>query len=136
MENVKKTKLTEKDLFKGLADVVLAANLTKEEEDRYLQFIDRKLTLLANKRKSETKTQKENKVIAEKVYEVIAAAEEPITIDDILANEIIAEIKVVDKNGEEKELSKQKVSALITQLKKAGRVERIEIKKKAYYKAI
>ena len=67
---------------------------------------------------------------------MIAAAEEPITIDDILANEIIAEIKVVDKNGEEKELSKQKVSALITQLKKAGRVERIEIKKKAYYKAI
>lgn len=133
MENVK---ITKKDLFKGLADVVLAANLTKEDEEKYLQFIDRESTLLANKRKGETKTQKENKVLAETIYAVIAAAEEPIAIADILADETVAAIKVVDKDGEEKGLTTQKVSALITQLKKAGRVERVEIKKKAFYKAI
>ena len=81
---------------------------------------------MANKKSSKTgkptKTQVENMALKEAMVE--AMADQPaMTIDEIKG--ICSEIS---------ELSTSKVSALLTQLRESGQVERTYIKKKAYFK--
>ena len=80
---------------------------------------------MASKKSSKTgkptKTQVENMALKEAMVEAMAD-QPPMTIDDIKG--ICSEIS---------ELSTSKVSALLTQLRESGQVERTYVKKKAYF---
>ena len=122
MANVKK--MTKRDYFNQLlaiAEVKANAELEK--------FIIHELELLAKKNASSsgklTPTQEVNEKIKEGIMECLMA--EPDRMFTI--TEMLKEFECCA------ELSNQRLSALIRQLKEDGKVERIEEKRKAYFKA-
>lgn len=122
MANVKK--MTKRDYFNQLlaiAEVKANADLEK--------FINHELELLAKKNASTsgklTPTQEVNEKTKEGIMECLMA--EPDRIFTI--TEMLKEFECCA------ELSNQRLSALIRQLKEDGKVERIEEKRKAYFKA-
>lgn len=66
-----------------------------------------------------TKTQVENEGVKEQIVSILSSAELPMTVADIM------EAVGIDSN--------QKVTSLLTQLKKNNKVLRTEVKGKAYY---
>ena len=122
MANVKK--MTKRDYFNQLlaiAEVKANAELEK--------FINHELELLAKKNASTsgklTPTQEVNEKIKECIMECLMA--EPNRMFTI--TEMLKEFECCA------DLSNQRLSALIRQLKEDGKVERIEEKRKAYFKA-
>lgn len=122
MANVKK--MTKRDYFNQLlaiAEVKANAELEK--------FINHELELLAKKNASTsgklTPTQEINEKIKEGIMECLMT--EPNRMFTI--TEMLKEFECCA------ELSNQRLSALIRQLKEDGKVERIEEKRKAYFKA-
>lgn len=122
MANVKK--MTKRDYFNQLlaiAEVKANAELEK--------FINHELELLAKKNASTsgklTPTQEVNEKIKEGIMECLMA--EPNRMFTI--TEMLKEFECCA------ELSNQRLSALIRQMKEDGKVERIEEKRKAYFKA-
>lgn len=91
------------------------------------EFIEHELELLAKKNTSEKKptaVQVANEGLKQTIMDVLMENGGLMTVTDI------------QKSCEElSELSNQKVSALIRQLKDDGKVEKIEDKRKAYFKA-
>lgn len=120
MEKVKK--VTKKERFEMIKEIVLNANV--EDKNEMIEFINREIELLNKKRTSGSKTakQKENDELAEKLYEVLAEIGRPVTVSELQK-----------ENDEFGALSNQKVSALMKMLKSAGRVVRVDDKKKAYF---
>ena len=110
-------KATKREMFeqiKGLEGV------TPEIVD----FVNHEIELLNRKKTSErkpTKTQVENEGFKQAILDVLAKAEKPMTISEIMQGEGLEGLK------------NQRVSALVTQLKKAGIVVRTEVKKVAYF---
>ena len=126
MENTVK-KVTKKDYFAGLK--VIVENSTVDNKDELVAFIDREVELL-NKRNASragkpTKKQAENEILVETIYDVLAELGVASTIADI-------------QDGDEtlKELSGQRMSALLKKLVDGGRVVKSYEKKKAYYLAV
>ena len=76
--------------------------------------------------KKPTKTQQENEVLKGQMVDAMTAHGEAVTIKELMALMGLNPIEV----------SSQKVSALMTQLVKAGNVEREVIKHTAYFKAV
>ena len=120
MEKVKK--VTKKERFEMIKEIVLNTNV--EDKNEMIEFINREIELLNKKRTSGSKTakQKENDELAEKLYEVLAEIGRPVTVSELQK-----------ENDEFGALSNQKVSALMKMLKSAGRVVRVDDKKKAYF---
>ena len=120
MEKVKK--VTKKERFEMIKEIVLNANV--EDKNEMIEFINREIELLNKKRTSGSKTakQKENDELAEKLYEVLAEIGRPVTVSELQK-----------ENDEFGALSNQKVSALMKMLKSAGKVVRVDDKKKAYF---
>ena len=120
MEKVKK--VTKKERFEMIKEIVLNANV--EDKNEMIEFINREIELLNKKRTSGSKTakQKENDELVEKLYEVLAEIGRPVTVSELQK-----------ENDEFGALSNQKVSALMKMLKSAGRVVRVDDKKKAYF---
>ena len=120
MENVKK--LTKKDLF-GQARELAVAN---GRED-LVAFIDHELELLAKKASTsgESKTQKENLVIMDKLYNELANMDRAVTISEFQANSEYAST-----------LSNQKISALFKKMKEAGKIVKTIEKKKSYFSIV
>lgn len=117
---MEKTKVTKRDLFGALRGLVEGAEV--ENKEGLLEFIDNEVARLAKRASQPTKTQKENEPLKEAIVAVLAEAGAPLMIKDIqAADEALAG------------LSGQKVSALLTSLKKEGKVVRTEDKKKAYF---
>lgn len=123
MANVKK--MTKRDYFNQLlaiAEVKANAELEK--------FINHELELLAKKNASSsgklTPTQEINEKIKESIMECLMA--EPNRMFTI--TEMLKEFECCA------DLSNQRLSALVRQLKDDGKVERIEEKRKAYFKAV
>lgn len=117
---MEKTKVTKKDLFGALRELVEGAEV--ENKEGLLEFIDNEVARLAKRASQPTKIQKENEPLKEAIVAVLAKAGSPLMIKDIqAADEALAG------------LSGQKVSALLTSLKKEGKVVRTEDKKKAYF---
>ena len=110
-------KLTKKDYFAQLREMVI-------DNAELVAFIDHEVELLTRKNSgnSQTKTQKENEKLVEVVFEAIANAGHPVTVTELFKAVESDEIK-----------SAQKVSALVKKLVDAGRVKRIEDKKKAFF---
>ena len=121
MSNTKK--ITKREKFEMLV------NLAEVKANPMLvEFIEHELELLAKKNASGegkmTATQKENKELKDKIFECME--EEPnklFTISDML--------KLFPCCAD---LTNQRVSALVRQLKEDGKVERVVEKRKAFFK--
>lgn len=120
MEKVRK--VTKKERFEMIKEIVL--NACVENEAEMIEFIDNEINLLNKKRASgaKTATQKENEVLVERLYEVLAEIGRPVTVSELQK-----------ENEEFGAMSNQKVSALMKKLKDAGRVNKVDDKKKAYF---
>ena len=118
MEKVKK--VTKKEMFGRLIEIVEGANV--EDAAAIVEFLNHEIELVSKKRSGQTKVQKANEGLIEVIYNAIAEANEKITVTELF------EIVKCDEIA-----SPQKVSALVKKLADAGRVVRIEEKKKAYF---
>ena len=117
---IKNTKPTKKGMFVEILKVV-------EGNEDMVNFINHEIELLDRKKSSnsESKTQIENKAIKEKIVNALTQVAREVTITELQSvNEDMASY------------SNQKLSALLKQLVEDGLVERVEDKKKAFFKAI
>ena len=89
-----------------------------------VDFIDHELELLDRKssKSSQTKTQKENETIKEKIIVALKEINRPVTVDELRANDV--------NMGE---YSNQKLSALLKQLVDTNVVVKTIDKKKSYF---
>ena len=120
MEN---KKMTKKETINLLIDVLMG---TKEVEDMqiFVDFLVHERELLEKKSSNsgQTKTQKENEVIKDKIVETLRELDRPVIITELQG-----------ANVELSNLSNQKISALLKQLVDNGIVKREVDKKKAYF---
>lgn len=112
-------KKTKKELFNEILNVVTA----QEHKD----FIMREIEMLDKKSnsKKQIEQQKINETIKEEIMSVLSISDEPMSIPDMQAASDTL-------NG----YANQKISALLIQLRKEEKVERVEVKGKAYFKAV
>lgn len=111
-------KVTKREMFEQIK-----AHLTDEAE---IAFVEHELELLAKKNsadKKPTANQLANEGIKDRILAVMSANEGLMTITDI-------------QKSIEDELSNQRVSALVRQLVADGKVERVEDKRKAFFKVV
>lgn len=112
-------KMTKREMFEQIK-----ANYALTEAE--VAFIDHEIELLVKKNASTgerklTATQKANEGVKEAILEVLTDGQKTVT-------EIVKAL--------EGDYTNQKVSALVRQLIADGKVERIEEKRKAYFKAV
>ena len=114
-------KITKKDRFNQLLEIQeVVKNVDLKE------FIQHELELLAKKKSDKlTKTQLENEPLKNILLETLSTLKVPATIDTIQA-----------ANPALEPYHNQKISALIRQLVKVQKVERTEVKRKAYFSLI
>ena len=116
-------KMTKRDWFEVLASLVENSDYT--DKDGAMEFINHELELLAKKSSSstKTKTQKENEVFVERVYEELTTLDKAMTVTELMsATEYLAQF------------SNQKLSALLKKLVDAKRVTKIPEGKKSLFK--
>ena len=123
MEN---KKMTKKETINLLIDVLMG-NKEVEDVQIFIDFLTHERELLERKSSNsgQTKTQKENELIKEKILNTLEILGRYATIDEIQSANV--ELAIY-KN--------QKMSALITQLVNAKLVDRQVDKKKAYFKLV
>ena len=123
MENTSNsTKVTKRERFSQLMEIVKASEVENSAE--LVAFIEHEVELLAKKNSRSgkpTKTQVENETIKAQIVSVLERVGKPMTVTQLLAE------------SEFTGLSNQKVSALLTQLRKSGEVVRTIEKKVAFY---
>ena len=112
-------KITKREWYAILKELVETSNA--EQKAELLEFIAHEVELLSKKHSKETKAQKENKEVNEKILFVLAGAEKPMTVSEMMKEDELAEY------------SNQKLSALLRGLVEQGKVVRTEDKKKAYF---
>jgi hypothetical protein len=116
-------KMTKRDYFNAL----LALDSVKVNAEM-VAFIEHELELLAKKNSAEKKptaVQVANEGIKDVILETLENADKMLTISEMQkANEELGE------------LSNQRISALVKQLLNDGKVERVEDKRKAYFKLV
>ena len=118
MEKTKK--MTKRDYFSKLIEIVEDANVDNSEE--IIDFLNHEIELAKKKSSVKTKTQKENEVLMEVVFNALAEVGKPVTVSELMeANEEVGAMK------------NQKVTALLKKLKENERVVRVEDKRKAYF---
>ena len=122
MEN---KKMTKKETINLLIDVLMG-NKEVEDVQIFIDFLIHERELLERKSSNsgQTKTQKENEILKEKIVE---------TLKELNKFSTITEIQKANK--ELIDLNNQKMTVLLTQLVNANIVERVVDKKKAYFKA-
>ena len=116
------TRKFKKDYYARLAEIVRETAPTDSEE--LISFIDHEIELLSAKasKKTPTKTQKENVAVTEKICEVLAEAEKPMTVTELMA-----------ADTELGQYSNQKLSALLSQLVKSNKVIKTIDKRRSYF---
>ena len=122
MEN---KKMTKKETINLLIDVLMG-NKEVEDVQIFIDFLIHERELLERKSSNsgQTKLQKENEILKEKIVK---------TLKELNKFSTITEIQ--EANKELIDLKNQKMTALLTQLVNAKIVERVVDKKKAYFKA-
>jgi hypothetical protein len=90
--------------------------------DGRISQVEKKNASGANADRKPTKTQLENEGIKETIMTALRTYTDPVSLGDLSKG-----------TAELGELSNQKLSALVTQLVKCGKVERTEVKGKAYF---
>lgn len=116
-------KMTKKEMFAMIMEVV--ANSTVENKAEMESFITHEIELLEKKssKSGQSKTQKENEILKEEILAELGKLEEGVTVSEFQAVTRFAP----------PEFSNQKISALLNQLEKAGKVKKETIKKKSYF---
>lgn len=106
--------------------------LTREEKEQYLHFIEHEIELIDRKSiaRGTTANKEENDKIAELIKDILSNSEQALTITEILEYDVISEYRTIKGD----KLSNQKISAIITQLKNKNEVIRVQDKKKAMFK--
>ena len=116
-------KMTKRDYYNALLNIAeVKAN------GEMVKFIEHELELLAKKNSSEkqpTAVQVANEGIKSVIVETLAENGGKMTISEMQK-----------ANAELGEMSNQRISALVRQLKEDGKVERIEDKRKAFFRII
>lgn len=122
MEN---KKMTKKETINLLIDVLMG-NKEVEDTQIFVDFLIHERELLEKKSSNsgQTKTQKENETIKEKIVETLRDLGKYVTITEIQ-----------NANAELGTYSNQKISALLKQLVDNKEIEKVIDKKKAYFKA-
>ena len=115
------TKVTKKDNFNAIIEI--ATELGRQD---LVDFCKHEIELLDKKKSKETKSQKENTVLMDKLLAELQAIDEAITITDFM--------KLSDTVKAEG-LSNQKVSALFSKMKDVT-IERTVVKGKAFFSAM
>lgn len=116
------TKVTKKEMF--VAILALISETAPENADILTKFVENEIALLDKRaaNKSASKTQKANEGIKSIIMDVLAEIDKPATITEIqnYSTELAA-------------YTNQKISALLTQMKKEGTVVKTIEKKKSYF---
>lgn len=122
MEN---KKMTKKETINLLIDVLMGNKEVKDVQI-FIDFLIHERELLERKSSNsgQTKTQKENEILKEKIVETLKELDKYSTISEIQ-----------NANAELADLSNQKISALLKQLVDTDVIEKVIEKKKAYFKA-
>ena len=122
MEN---KKMTKKETINLLIDVLMG-NKEVEDTQIFVDFLIHERELLEKKSSNsgQTKTQKENETIKEKIVKTLRDLGKYVTITEIQ-----------NANAELGTYSNQKISALLKQLVDNKEIEKVIDKKKAYFKA-
>lgn len=117
-------KMTKKEWFVEIKAIVEKAELDKEKKAGMTEFINHEVELLEKKhsKSGQTKTQKENLEIMEKIMTALAEVGKPVTITELQS-----------ASTEMAEYSNQKLSALLKKLVDGGRVVKTQEKKKSYF---
>ncbi|MBQ8793086.1 MAG: hypothetical protein IJZ62_05910 [Clostridia bacterium] len=117
-------RITKREYFGQLAKVVEKAEITEEVREQLTAFIGREVELLNKKSGTgkETKTQKENKALAEVVVAEIGKVGKPVAIAELIkASEVLAEYTT------------QKLTPIVKKLAESGRLVVTTEKKRNYY---
>ncbi|MBR6552100.1 MAG: hypothetical protein IKT89_04580 [Clostridia bacterium] len=116
-------KMTKKEWFAQLKGIV--ENSQYADKDGALEFIAHEVALLEKKSgsKSMTKTQKENEVLIEQIYDAMVGLDKAMTVTELMTVEGL-------------DFSNQKLSALLKKLVEGGRVAKTVEGKKSLFKAI
>lgn len=117
-------RITKREYFEQLAEVVAKAEITEETKEQLKAFIGREVELLAKKSGTgkETKTQKENKALAEVVVAELSKMEKPVAVAELInASEMLGTY------------STQKLTPIMRTLEKEGRIVKTVEKKRNYY---
>lgn len=118
-------KLTKKEYFGMIREIVI-------DNPELVAFVDHEVELLTRKNSgnSQSKTQKENEVVAKMLVEELAKIAKPITITDLMtASEVVK--GYVLENGNH--LTNQKISAIFKQLTESNQIVKVTDKKKSYF---
>jgi hypothetical protein len=117
------SKMTKRDYFALINEVVASADVAVEVKDSIKAFTAHEVELLDNKRakSGQTKTQKENIAVMEKIKAVLSEQASAVTISELMKDNRLADY------------SNQKLSALLKKLVAANEVVRTEDKKKAFF---
>lgn len=116
-------KITKREMFAMVSAVVEKAEV--ENKTEMLNFINHEIELLEKKssKSGQSKTQKENEILKEEIFTELYKLGEKVTVSEFQAVTRFAP----------PEFSNQKISALLNQLEKTGRVHKEVIKKKSYF---
>ena len=119
-------RMTKKEMFAVIAETINAVEVENKAE--MLNFIDHEIELLEKKssKSGQTKTQKENELLKAELLTAFAEMEQPVTISEFCE-------KTSHPVGK---LSNQKLSALLNQLVKAGKMVKTIEKKKSYFAVV
>ena len=119
-------KITQKQCFEEIINVLNGEQPTIPT-DEVIDFLNGRIELLNKKssNKKPTKTQEANEALKDVILQVLEDMGRPATASEIIADDRIG-----------KDISNQKMTSLLTQLKKAGAVVRTEEKGKAVFAVV
>ena len=117
-------KMTKRDYFNGLLEVIENHKDSIENYEEFKAFIEREIELLNKKRSNSkpTKTQIENEKIKAKILEVLTDVNEVMTISELMTADGL------------ENYSNQKLSVLCHQLANEHKVVNTKVKKVSYFK--
>lgn len=118
-------RLTKKDYFEMIKGVCA-------DRADIVDFCNHEIELLSrkNSKSGATKTQKENKIVANMLVEELAKIGKPITITDLMnTSEIVKGYTLENGNN----LTNQKISAIFKQLVESQKIVKVVDKKKSYF---
>lgn len=118
---MEKTKLTKRDYFKRLAEIVAGDEELTNFINHEIELLDKKANSRSN---TETAKQKENEALKALIRKSLGTLDTPVTISELQAK--IPELSTTI-------YSNQRISALMSAMVKDFQVTRIEDKRKAYF---
>ncbi len=126
--------MTKKEMFAKV--IALVEGTEVDEKAEILEKLNHEVELLANRSSSSkpTATQRANTAILATLEGVMAEAEKPMTITDLMKDERLATYEVTDSSGTHTEvMTNQKLTAMVKKLIANGKVVKTVDKKKSYF---